>query len=313
VLELLRPSYPFQIVQASASGTEPTLIEASLSPWVLAPGWEKLGELPAVFILEIFVVEAAPTIPFPIPQTNPGQPQKVREVIFLIHGIRDRARWQALVKRILEEVPGVVVVPIKYGYFDVFRFWLPVWTRGAPIRFTQRQIQIGKNEYRVEKYSVIAHSFGTYTISKVLQQTQDLVLERLVLCGCIIPSDYPWEHLSGRINNPVINDYGTQDIWPFWARKLSWGYGDTGRYGFGRSDVMDRAHDKAHGDYFEEQFIRDFWKPLFETGLIQESRWEEQAPKPGWIIETLSFMPLKLILLAILMGIAVYTAMAVIH
>jgi hypothetical protein len=76
---------------------------------------------------------------------------------------------------------------------------------------------------------------------------------------------------------------------------------------------MDRAHDKAHGDYFEEQFIRDFWKPLFETGLIQESRWEEQAPKPGWIIETLSFMPLKLILLAILMGIAVYTAMAVIH
>jgi len=313
VLELLRASYPFQIVQASASGTEPTLIEATLSPWVLAPGWEKLGELPAVFILEIFVVEAAPTIPFPIPQTNSDPPQKVREVIFLIHGIRDRARWQALVKRILEEVQGVVVVPIKYGYFDVFRFWLPVLTRGAPIRFTQRQIQIGKNEYRVEKYSVIAHSFGTYTISKVLQQTQDLVLERLVLCGCIIPSDYPWEHLSGRINNPVINDYGTQDVWPFWARKLSWGYGDTGRYGFGRSDVMDRAHDKAHGDYFEEQFIRDFWKPLFETGIIQESQWEEQAPKPGWIMETLSFMPLKMILLAILTAIAIYTAMAVIH
>ena len=313
VLGLLRPSYPFQVVQASGSGSEPTIIEASLSPWVLAPGWGQLEELPAVFVLEIFAVEAALTIPFPIPQTNSDKPQRVREVVFLIHGIRDRARWQALVKRVLEEVEGVVVVPIKYGYFDLFRFWLPVWTRGAPIRFTQRQIQIGKNEYRVDKYSVIAHSFGTYTISKVLQQTQDLVLERLVLCGCIIPSDYPWEHLSGRITNPVINDYGTRDIWPFWARKLSWGYGDTGRYGFGRSDVMDRAHDKAHGDYFEETFIRDFWKPLFETGHIEGSRWEELAPKPGWFIETISWMPIKLIFLAIVMGIAIYTAMAVIH
>lgn len=313
VLGLLRPSYPFQVVQASGSGSEPTIIEASLSPWVLAPGWGQLEELPAVFVLEIFAVEAALTIPFPIPQTNSDKPQRVREVVFLIHGIRDRARWQALVKRVLEEVEGVVVIPIKYGYFDLFRFWLPVWTRGAPIRFTQRQIQIGKNEYRVDKYSVIAHSFGTYTISKVLQQTQDLVLERLVLCGCIIPSDYPWEHLSGRITNPVINDYGTRDIWPFWARKLSWGYGDTGRYGFGRSDVMDRAHDKAHGDYFEETFIRDFWKPLFETGHIEGSRWEELAPKPGWFIETISWMPIKLIFLAIVMGIAIYTAMAVIH
>jgi hypothetical protein len=37
-----------------------------------------------------------------------------------------------------------------------------------------------------------------------------------------MPNDYPWEHLSGRINNKVINDFGTRDIWTFWARKLSW-------------------------------------------------------------------------------------------
>jgi hypothetical protein len=99
----------------------------------------------------------------------------------------------------------------------------------------------------------------------------------------------------------VINDFGTRDIWPFWARKLSWGYGDTGRYGFGRADVYDRAHDRAHGDYFDEEFIRAFWKPLFESGRVAKSAWEENAPKPNRLIETISFIPLKtLILLGLL-------------
>ncbi len=297
VLGALRPSYPFQIVSSSVKGEQTTVIEANLSPWVLSPGWDKLDGMPAVFKLVILLTEPAASIPFPFEGSSTADPEPHREVIFLIHGIRDRARWQSLVKRILEEIDGVVVIPIRYGYFDVLRFWLPLWTREGPIRYTREQIQIGKNRYRVSSYSVIAHSFGTYAISKVLVQTKDLVLDRLVLCGCIIPNDYPWEHLSGRINHKVINDFGTRDIWPLWAHKLSWGYGDTGRYGFGRSDILDRAHDKAHGEYFQERFIREFWKPLFESAHVERSSWEEQAPRPTWLIETVSFLPLKSILL----------------
>jgi pimeloyl-ACP methyl ester carboxylesterase len=163
----------------------------------------------------------------------------------------------------------VIVVPIRYGYFDVFRFWMPVWTRLKPIRYIQQQIQIGKNNYRVDKYSVIAHSFGTYAISQVLEETKDLVLEKLVLCGCIIPNSHPWEHLNGRIKHKVINDYGTRDIWPFWARKLSWGYGETGRYGFGRSDVEDRAHDHGHSDYLLEAAFRN--RSIRQIGLGRKS------------------------------------------
>jgi pimeloyl-ACP methyl ester carboxylesterase len=306
VLDALRPSYPFQIVSSGVKADQTTVIEANLSPWVLSAAWDKLDGMPAVFQLVILLVEPAASIPFPVDSTSTSDPKPYREVIFLIHGIRDRARWQSLVKRVLEEIDGVVVIPIRYGYFDAFRFWLPVWTREEPIRYTREQIQIGKNRYRVGNYSVIAHSFGTYTISKVLAQTKDLVLDRLVLCGCIIPNDYPWEHLSGRINNKVINDFGTRDIWPFWARKLSWGYGDTGRYGFGRSDIQDRAHDKAHGDYFHEHFVREFWKPLFESSRVEPSNWEEQAPKPTWLMETVSILPLKSMLLATVLAVMTY-------
>ena len=295
-LDAIRPSYPLEILTKSSSAFEPNLIQANISPLAQAPGWNALANMPAVFKLEIQLLEPSATIPFPVPELVPYDPQPYREVIFLIHGIRDRARWQSLVRRVLEEIDGVIVVPIRYGYFDVFRFWMPVWTRLKPIRYIQQQIQIGKNNYRVDKYSVIAHSFGTYAISQVLEETKDLVLEKLVLCGCIIPNSHPWEHLKGRIKHKVINDYGTRDIWPFWARKLSWGFGETGRYGFGRSDVEDRAHDHGHSDYFDESFIRNYWKPIFETDRIVKSDWEEKAPRPSMLIEIIGKMPMKSLL-----------------
>ena len=38
-----------------------------------------------------------------------------------------------MVKSVLE-VPGKIeVIPIKYGCFDVVRFWFPFWTRKVPI------------------------------------------------------------------------------------------------------------------------------------------------------------------------------------
>lgn len=308
VLDAIRPSYPLEILKKSSSAFEPNLIQANISPLAQAPGWNALANMPAVFQLEILLVEPTVTIPFPAPELVPIDPQPYREVIFLIHGIRDRARWQSLVRRVLEEIDGVIVVPIRYGYFDVFRFWMPVWTRLKPIRYIQQQIQIGKINYRVDKYSVIAHSFGTYAISQVLEETKDLVLDKLVLCGCIIPNSHPWEHLNGRIKHKVINDYGTRDIWPFWARKLSWGYGETGRYGFGRSDVEDRAHDHGHSDYFDETFIRTYWKPLFETDRFVKSDWEEKAPRPSMLIEFIAKLPLKSLLavFSIAMVIALY-------
>ena len=50
------------------------------------------------------------------------------QVVLLIHGIRTQADWGPMVRSKLE-VPGKIeVIPIKYGYFDAFRFWFPFWT-----------------------------------------------------------------------------------------------------------------------------------------------------------------------------------------
>jgi len=57
----------------------------------------------------------------------------IKEVVLLIHGIRDFAEWQHKVSPILREIPEKEVWPLSYGRFDAVRFWFPIWTRDAPL------------------------------------------------------------------------------------------------------------------------------------------------------------------------------------
>lgn len=304
-LERIRQSYAIQVREINELEPMTRVLDATISPFVKPAGWDDHDDLPSTFELELRIVDPKVILPFPKTAHKSEDGQELREVVFLIHGIRDRARWQSRVRRVLEEIEGVKVIPIKFGYLDVFRFWFPIWTRDQSIEFTREQIQIGKNKHKAKSYSVIAHSFGTYAISKILSDTKDLVLHRLVLCGCIVKRRYPWDSVSGRINTEVLNDHGTRDIWPLIAKKLSWGYDETGRHGFGRADVTDRAHNFGHSDFFAEDFIRAFWKPWFESGTYKKSDWEEQAPPSPWVLDAFSVLPVKstLSILALVLGI----------
>ena len=239
--------------------------------------------------------ESAPVLDSGIESSNPDTDAGPRqEVILLIHGIRTFASWQPLVKRLLEEIPGTRVVPIKYGYLDAFRFWFPLRTRQAPIDDIRREIQNARAANDDSRISVIAHSFGTYAISQILLENPDLRLERLILLGSIVPRSYRWDYVRSRLATDVVNDYGTRDIWPVLAKCLSWGYGDTGRHGFGRgAHVYDRGHNFAHSDFFTETFVRKYWIPWFEEGRIVSSEWEESAPPSPWWINVLSILPLQ--------------------
>lgn len=304
VLQKLRSSYVVQLKKASGLQPNSRWVEATISPLVKPAGWDEQADMPSTFELEIRQVEPTATIPFPSHAVAGEDENRLEEVVFLIHGIRDRAQWQTRVQRILQEIPGVKVIPIKFGFLDGIRFWFPFWTRKWSIEFTRQQIQIGKNRNPAKHYSVIAHSFGTYAITKILTDTKDLVLNRLVLCGCVVRQDFPWDNLASRITGQIVNDYGTRDIWPVMAKTLSWGYGETGRHGFGRADVFDRGHDFKHSDFFQESFIREYWRSWFATGTIKPSNWEEQAPPSPWLLDVYSILPVKTFLLLLFLTIS---------
>jgi len=125
--------------------------------------------------------------------------------------------------------------------------------------------------------SVIAHSFGTYAIGKILRENPDIRMHRLILCGAILPTDFRWDQIQNSVETDIINDCGIKDIRPVLAQSTTVGYGPSGRFGFGTPGVRDRFHDFGHGGFFEEKFVRESWLPWFRSGDFVKSK----APPPS--------------------------------
>jgi len=131
-------------------------------------------------------------------------------VIILIHGIRTNALWQREIRQSLEDKgSNRHVRTLRYGYFGPVRFLAP-WPidRSGPIvekfsREVEAAIRFGSDERERKKLSgkvyvsVVAHSFGTYVVSKYLQWKAPRKLHRIVFCGCIISEDFNWDSWNG--------------------------------------------------------------------------------------------------------------------
>lgn len=202
-------------------------------------------------------------------------------VVVLIHGIRTYAPWQELLKSELDK-HGVKSYPIGYGYFDSFRFWFPYFFRQGPIEKITQELRNIQAKYPTDNIIVIAHSFGTYVISKILLNSPDVKINRLLLCGSIIKNSFRWDKLPKIPRGGIINDCGLKDIWPLLAKSLSWGYGSTGRFGFKSSEVTDRYHDFGHSDFFDHEFMQKFWIPFILHGQPVKS--EKKPISSGWLI-----------------------------
>jgi hypothetical protein len=214
----------------------------------------------------------------------------IEEVVLLIHGIRDFAEWQDMVATVLSAIPNIEVCPLKYGRFDAFRFWFPLWTREAPVKNLLWRIRSAHDRFSPANMSVVAHSFGTYAIGKILRENPDIRLHRLILCGAILRSNFRWDQIQRSVETPIINDCGIKDIWPVLAQSTTFGYGPSGRFGFGTPGVRDRYHDFGHGGFFQEKFVSDFWLPWFRNGNFIKSK----APPPsGTRWHLLSIIQLK--------------------
>jgi hypothetical protein len=214
-------------------------------------------------------------------------------VVLLVHGIRTHAAWAEMVANTLEAEPGVRVQPIKYGYFDVFKFLCPVFSRSAPIRKLIREYRDTRASYPQAKISAIAHSFGTYALTKALEEP-DIQFHRVIFCGSIVKDDFrtaPFRAQLGR--EPILNDCGTHDFLPILAKSVTWGFGASGTFGFGTVGIRDRFNKFTHSGYFTREFVRDFWKPFLLAGTINPTEWETARTTPPYWHSLLSAFPLK--------------------
>jgi intracellular sulfur oxidation DsrE/DsrF family protein len=228
--------------------------------------------------------------------------RNVVQVIMLVHGIRTHAAWTEKIKSVLEKIPNTQVVPVRYQYFSALRFLFPLFTRRAPIHRFIREYRDLKNKYKEAKISVLAHSFGTYVVTRAIEENSDIELYRLALCGGVVKDDFRFSTYRAQLGpDNVLNDCGTKDIWPVLAKSATWGYGATGTFGFGTNQVRDRFHELKHSDFFSKKFAEDFWFDYFKSGKIKGTAWDEVRPPPGRGLTLLNyFQPKYLLVLGLL-------------
>lgn len=220
-----------------------------------------------------------------------NESDRVTDLVFLLHGIRSHGPWQQQVESMLAGYKNIRVVSIKYGWFAVPRFLYPpfLWPnfRKAPKRRVARELRSAMKHYPKANITVIAHSFGTYLVTEVLRENEDIRVYRVITCGSVVRQDFDWDEIDERIGPPggekrkfIINDCGNSDGLPVLAQHAGWGYGNAGTDGFGTVLATDRFHYGGHGFFNSKDFITKYWMPLIVANDVVAGveRQREEAP-----------------------------------
>lgn len=141
----------------------------------------------------------------------------VRDVAFVIHGIRDKGFWTqkiALRIRALSRNGGkspFVTVPGHYGYFAMLPFIFN-WERHEKVRWFSDLYVNKKAIYPNARFHFVGHSNGTYLLARALLDCPSMRFGKVVFAGSVVRSDYDWRTLiqSKRIER-VMNYVASGD------------------------------------------------------------------------------------------------------
>jgi hypothetical protein len=212
-------------------------------------------------------------------------------LVLLVHGINTRAHWIAPMQRRLEAA-GLKVSPAGYGFYGAIRFLIPIdWLRRQAVERVRIRYNAAVQVHNPKKVSVIAHSFGTYVVARLMKQEFGIKWHRIVFCGSVIPNKFPFEQIANRFKTPILNEVGTRDIWPALAETVTWGYGSIGSHGFQGEPLRERWHRGfTHSQFLEPDFASKYWIPFLSKGEVVDG--DDPVPLPIWI-RLLTALPLR--------------------
>ena len=181
-----------------------------------------------------------------------NDPQKVTDVIFVIHGIRDEGHWtNKIAQEVIlqneranqirvgngQKLHYFEIETSRYGYFPMLLFALP-WTRRAKLAWFMEQYAENLMLYPNAEFSFIGHSNGTYLLAQALQQYQFCKFKRVVFAGSVVPKEYDWHQYIDREKRVefVLNYVATLDwvvaIFPNFLHFFQKDLGSAGHDGF---------------------------------------------------------------------------------
>lgn len=134
----------------------------------------------------------------------------VKNMVFVIHGIRDAGYWtHKIARRIKERARYLAQQQLitsstewatetsSYGYFPMLPFIFP-WYRRQKVEWLMDQYAEALARYPKANISYVGHSNGTYLLAKALEIYPCCHFENVVLAGSVVNQGYPWQSLMQR-------------------------------------------------------------------------------------------------------------------
>lgn len=209
----------------------------------------------------------------------------VKDVVFVIHGIRDRGYWTkwiaARIKSLASQsnIRFVSRTP-SYGYFPILPFLLP-WYRRQKVEWLMDQYVETKASYPEADFHYMGHSNGTYLGARSLIDYPAISFKRIMFAGSVVRRDYPWRELikGGRVNK-IYNAVATRDfvvaLFPYGLRlfKDFFDLGGAGHRGF---DIPNTFGEVFQLDYPSTSGLSRKYVEGTHSAAKQESQWDEIA------------------------------------
>ncbi len=197
---------------------------------------------------------------------------KISNVVFVMHGIRDTGYWTQKVARKVEE-QGAAPPKIyasetsSYGYFAMIPFLLPSQRR-KKVQWLMDQYVEARSLYPDARFSYVGHSNGTYLAARALLDYPSCRFDRVVFAGSVVRTDYDWPRVIERGQvEAVLNYVATADVVVAvlpgaWEIVNLQDLGSAGHNGFR----------KKHPRVFESKFI-----PGGHSSAREEDNWNDIA------------------------------------
>jgi pimeloyl-ACP methyl ester carboxylesterase len=151
----------------------------------------------------------------------PAKDKEVTHVVFIMHGIRDLGEWSSMFETKLQlqmaarGIPceKLAIASVRYGYFGMGQFLLR--------RDRQKYVNWFMDEYtetlarypNAKQIHFIGHSNGTYLLTSALEKYRSLKINRLVLGGSVVRTNYDWGQRIKDKQVELVNNYVANDDW----------------------------------------------------------------------------------------------------
>jgi hypothetical protein len=245
--------------------------------------------------------------PIAIPRAHladslPDEPDVgVTDVVFVIHGIRDKGFWTQKVAREIKRISiggtapdgrarNVQSMTASYGYFPMIPF-LMRRIRAHKVAWLMDRYTEARARYPKARFHYVGHSNGTYLVAGALRDYVTASFDRIVLAGSVIRTDFNWTTYlaAGRIHS-LLNYVATSDIvvagFPKGFQRLNlFDLGSGGHDGFAIFGRSVEANRLVSAGCLRAEFTPDAGVPSYQIEYVRgghgagvkETQWDDIA------------------------------------